>query len=281
MRWRCTRRATCAGPVLPRRRGARARAAGAAGAGHFPRIGRRVARRDPPRAGVVSAPGSGDRAGAASFKIEWPTSRERSTPPARWLTRRARELKMIRDRLRKQRTRLRGTLESYLRGKETAKYLQDQVVTERNGRYVIVVKTEYRSAIPGIVHGASTSGASLFLEPLSTVEINNDIVALEDQEARGGPADPPGADRRVPRPRRGSAADHRGGDRARRAAGARPVLELDRRRRAGAVHRRRARAAGGPASAAQEPGAGDDQDPAARHRAARSPGRTRAARRSR
>src|SRR5206468_1882689 len=92
-------------------------------------------------------------------------------------------LKGIRERLRKQRARLRSTLESYLRGKETSKYLQDQVVTERNGRYVLVVKTEQRGAIPGIVHGASTSGASLFLEPLSTVEINNDIVALEEQEA--------------------------------------------------------------------------------------------------
>src|SRR5262249_43128276 len=92
-------------------------------------------------------------------------------------------LKGIRERLRKQRTRLRSTLESYLRGKETAKYLQDQVVTERNGRYVLVVKAEHRGGIPGIVHGASTSGASLFLEPLSTVEINNDIVALEEQEA--------------------------------------------------------------------------------------------------
>src|SRR5207245_8829497 len=91
-------------------------------------------------------------------------------------------LKIIRDRLRKQRARLRSTLESFLRGKETAKYLQDQVVTERNGRYVLVIKAEHRSSIPGIVHGTSTSGASLFLEPLSTVEINNDIVALEDQE---------------------------------------------------------------------------------------------------
>src|SRR5207237_431862 len=59
---------------------------------------------------------------------------------------------------------------------------QEQVVTERNGRYVLVVKTEHRGSIPGIVHGSSGSGASLFLEPLSTVEINNDIVALEEQE---------------------------------------------------------------------------------------------------
>src|SRR5262249_7700263 len=82
----------------------------------------------------------------------------------------------------KQRARLRGTLESYLRGKDTSKYLQQQIVTDRNGRYVLVVRAEHRTAIPGIVHGSSTSGASLFLEPLSTVEINNDIVALEQQE---------------------------------------------------------------------------------------------------
>ena len=92
------------------------------------------------------------------------------------------ELKGIRERLRKQRARLRGTLESYLRGKDTAKYLQQQIVTDRNGRYVLVVRSEHRTAIPGIVHGSSGSGASLFLEPLSTVEINNDIVALEEQE---------------------------------------------------------------------------------------------------
>src|SRR4029434_7367331 len=83
---------------------------------------------------------------------------------------------------RKQRTRLRGTLESYLRGRDTAKYLQQQIVTDRNGRYVLVVRSEHRAAIPGIIHGSSGSGASLYLEPLSTVEINNEIVALEQQE---------------------------------------------------------------------------------------------------
>ena len=93
-------------------------------------------------------------------------------------------LKAMRDRLRKQRNRLRSTLDSYLRGKETARYLQEQVVTERNGRFVLVVRTEHRNSIPGIVHGSSGSGASLFLEPLSTVEINNDIVALEQDEAQ-------------------------------------------------------------------------------------------------
>jgi DNA mismatch repair protein MutS2 len=122
-------------------------------------------------------------AGVAAFKGEIAQTRDKIDPSGEVLDHASPELKIIRDRLRKQRTRLRGTLESYLRGKDTAKYLQDQVVTERNGRYVLVVKAEHRSGIPGIVHGASTSGASLFLEPLSTVEINNDIVALEEQEA--------------------------------------------------------------------------------------------------
>jgi DNA mismatch repair protein MutS2 len=87
----------------------------------------------------------------------------------------------IRGRLRKQRTRLRSTLEGFVRGR-TSRYLQEQVITDRKGRYVLVVRAEHRSAIPGIVHGTSASGASLFLEPLGTVEINNDIVALEEQE---------------------------------------------------------------------------------------------------
>jgi DNA mismatch repair protein MutS2 len=121
--------------------------------------------------------------GAASFKHEVSQVRAKIDPAGDVVDDASPQLKMLRDRLRKQRSRLRTTLESYLRGKETSKYLQDQVVTERNGRYVLVVKAEHRSGIPGIVHGASTSGASLFLEPLSTVEINNDIVATEEQEA--------------------------------------------------------------------------------------------------
>ena len=91
-------------------------------------------------------------------------------------------LAQIRERLRRQKQRLRSTLDSFIRGRETAKYLQEQVVTDRNGRHVLMVRAEHRSAIPGIVHGGSTSGASLFVEPLETVEINNDIVALEEQE---------------------------------------------------------------------------------------------------
>ncbi len=94
------------------------------------------------------------------------------------------QLKAIREKLRKRQQHLRNTLQSYLGGRETGKYLQEQIVTERGGRFVLVVRAEHRSAIPGIVHGASGSGASLFLEPLSTVEINNEIVAIEDDEGK-------------------------------------------------------------------------------------------------
>lgn len=121
--------------------------------------------------------------GAAAFTTEIADVRHKIDSSGDVVDHASPELRSLRDRLRKQRTRLRGTLESYLRGKDTAKYLQEQVVTERNGRHVLVVRTEHRSGIPGIVHGASTSGASLYLEPLSTVEINNEIVALEEQEA--------------------------------------------------------------------------------------------------
>jgi DNA mismatch repair protein MutS2 len=119
----------------------------------------------------------------ASFEREIADVRRKIDPAGEVADDASPELRSVRDRLRKQRTRLRGTLESYLRGKDTSKYLQQQIVTDRNGRYVLVVRSEHRSAIPGIVHGSSGSGASLFLEPLSTVEINNDIVALEQQEA--------------------------------------------------------------------------------------------------
>jgi len=120
---------------------------------------------------------------AASFTDEISDVRRKIAPSGEVVDEASAALSDIRGRLRKQRARLRATLESFLRGRDTAKYLQEQVVTDRNGRYVLIVRAEHRSAIPGIIHGASTTGASVFLEPLQTVEINNDIVALEEQEA--------------------------------------------------------------------------------------------------
>ena len=106
----------------------------------------------------------------------------RSIRAARCSTSASPELSGIRDELRQKRQQLRGTLEQFTRGSDTSKYLQDEVITERNGRFVLMVRAEHRGNVPGIVHGSSASGARLFLEPAATVEINNDIVELEERE---------------------------------------------------------------------------------------------------
>ena len=119
---------------------------------------------------------------AASFKNEVAAVRHAIDPSGEVLDQASPELRSIRERLRQKRQRLRQTLEQFVRGRDTTKYLQEQVITERNGRSVLMVRAEHRGNVPGIVHGSSASGASLFLEPSATVEINNDIVELEERE---------------------------------------------------------------------------------------------------
>ena len=119
---------------------------------------------------------------AASFKGEVAAVRHAIDPSGDVLDQASSTLRSTRDQLRTKRSRLRSTLEQFVRGKDTAKYLQDQIVTERNGRYVLMIRAEHRGNVPGIVHGSSTSGATLFLEPSATVEVNNDIVELEERE---------------------------------------------------------------------------------------------------
>ena len=80
------------------------------------------------------------------------------------------------------RLQLQSVLESYLRDKDAERLLQEKLVTRRNERYVLIVKAEQRGALPGIVHGASGSGQSVFVEPMPVVELNNDIVALAEEE---------------------------------------------------------------------------------------------------
>jgi DNA mismatch repair protein MutS2 len=121
-------------------------------------------------------------AGAASFDEEIAGIRRAIDPSGEIRDDASSALKDIRERLRALRAKLRASLDNLIRGRDTAKYLQDQIISDRNGRYVIVVRAEHRQAIPGIVHGSSASGASLYLEPLATVEVNNDIVALAEQE---------------------------------------------------------------------------------------------------
>ena len=116
-----------------------------------------------------------------AFKDEVAAVRHAIDPGGDVLDQASPELKRIRNELRQKRQKLRGTLEQYTRG-ASSKYLQDEVITERNGRFVLMVRAEHRGNVPGIVHGSSTTGATLFLEPAATVEINNDIVELEDRE---------------------------------------------------------------------------------------------------
>jgi DNA mismatch repair protein MutS2 len=88
----------------------------------------------------------------------------------------------IRRRIARLRTRLHSVMESYLHGKDADRVLQEKLVTTRNDRYVLLVKAELRGHFQGVVHGSSGSGASLFVEPMPAVELNNDIVALGEDE---------------------------------------------------------------------------------------------------
>ncbi len=72
-------------------------------------------------------------------------------------------------------------MQGYLQNKDIQKFFQESIVTVRNNRYVIPIKQEYRQAFPGIIHDKSSSGATLYIEPMETVRLNNDL-----QEARIG-----------------------------------------------------------------------------------------------
>lgn len=61
-------------------------------------------------------------------------------------------------------------------------YLQEAIVTQRNGRFVVPVKAECRGSVPGLVHDTSSTGATVFIEPSSVVELNNDIKVLHGKE---------------------------------------------------------------------------------------------------
>lgn len=94
------------------------------------------------------------------------------------------ELARIRRSIESVRSRVTSKLEGMLRSSEYANQLQDQLVTIRNGRFVIPVRTEHKRAIDGIIHGASSSGATVFMEPLVVLELNNELVHLQEAELR-------------------------------------------------------------------------------------------------
>lgn len=70
-----------------------------------------------------------------------------------------------------------------MRKQDVQDCLQDSRVTLRDGRFVLPVRAEYRSKIPGLVHDTSATGQTIFIEPIAVVDANNDIRLLELQEA--------------------------------------------------------------------------------------------------
>ena len=87
----------------------------------------------------------------------------------------------IRRKIRASNSKIKETLAKYISG-SYSKYLQENIVTQRSGRYVVPVKIEYRNEVKGLIHDTSSSGATVFVEPMAVVEANNELRMLEAKE---------------------------------------------------------------------------------------------------
>ena len=88
----------------------------------------------------------------------------------------------LRRKIRVQESRVREKLEKTIRSSANSKILQEAIITQRGGRYVVPVKAEMRGEFQGIVHDSSASGATVFVEPIAVVEANNEIRVLKGKE---------------------------------------------------------------------------------------------------
>ena len=91
-------------------------------------------------------------------------------------------LASIRRKIRAASQRVRDQLDKLIHSQAHQKHLQESIVTQRGGRYVVPVKAEFRGEVPGLVHDTSASGATVFVEPMSVVELNNEIRVLRSDE---------------------------------------------------------------------------------------------------
>jgi DNA mismatch repair protein MutS2 len=93
-------------------------------------------------------------------------------------------LQAIRRKIRTASSKAREVLDRMTRSASYQKYLQDPIVTIRGGRFVVPVRAEYKNEVPGLVHDTSASGSTLFVEPLSAVELNNQVRVLQSEEQK-------------------------------------------------------------------------------------------------
>ena len=94
-------------------------------------------------------------------------------------------LHSVRRTIRNINDKIHGAMNNLLNSSTTRSYLQDAVITMRNGRYCLPVKAEYKGQVPGMIHDQSSTGSTLFIEPMSVVKFNNDLkeAFLKEQEA--------------------------------------------------------------------------------------------------
>lgn len=96
----------------------------------------------------------------------------------------SRELQSIRRAIIEKYDQVRKKLESILKGVSELGFTQEEIITTREGRMVIPVKAEHKNRVHGFIHSASSSGATVFIEPTESLELNNDIRSLQFQEQR-------------------------------------------------------------------------------------------------
>lgn len=94
------------------------------------------------------------------------------------------ELSSIRRAIRHTNDKIHNVMNAMVTSSTVRTYLQDNVVTMRNGRYCLPVKAEYKSSMPGMVHDQSSTGSTIFIEPMSVVQMNNELSALAIKEQR-------------------------------------------------------------------------------------------------
>lgn len=96
----------------------------------------------------------------------------------------SRELSDIRRKIRIASSKAREALEKIIKSTTYQKYLREAIITQRDGRYVVPVKQEYRNMVAGLVHDTSSSGSTVFIEPMGVVNANNDIRVLQGEEEK-------------------------------------------------------------------------------------------------